>query len=74
MFSNALVNTTATQVIGIPLESTTFPADLHWGVIPQNDHEVAEETNSWNTRSAIGFPQRFLRFLPEEDPKIVNAL
>ena len=56
------------KVIDIPLESITFPADLHWGVILENDHEVAAETDSWNTRSAIGFLQRYFRFLPERGP------
>ena len=74
MFSNAPVNTTATQIIDIPLESTTFPADLHWGVIPQNDHEVAAETDSWNTHSAVGFHKGSFAFYPNEDPKKVNAL
>ena len=57
------------KVIDIPLESTTFPADLHWSVISENNHEMAAETDSWNTHWAIGFPQSFLRFLPKLGPE-----
>ena len=37
------------KVIHIPLESTTDPADLYWGVIPENGHEMAAKTSIWNT-------------------------
>ena len=51
-----------------PWNQTTDPADPHWGIIPQNNHKMVAETNRWNTCSAIGFPQRYFRFLPERGP------
>ena len=42
-----------------PLESITSPADLQWGVIPQSDHEMAEEMHTQNA----GLATRFLPFL-----------
>ena len=47
------------KLTDIPLESITSPADLQWGVIPQSDHEMAEEMHTQNA----GLATRFLPFL-----------